>query len=296
MDWDKLRVFYAAAQAGSFTHAGDGLGLSQSAVSRQVSALEHELRTPLFHRHARGLLLTEQGELLYRAAREVYSKLETVRAQLTDSREKPNGELRVTTTIGLGVNWLVPRLAEFTELYPDITVSLILTDDELDLAMREADVAIRLRQPVQPDLIQRKLFTVHFHAYAAPEYVKRHGTPASVADLDGHAIIAYGGPVPAFFRELNRLQNLGADERPGRAPRLTINNINGLKNAAEAGIGIAVLPDYIVDAKSNLVMLLADEEMPALETYFVTTEEMKGLARIQVFRDFLIAKAQRWAH
>src|ERR1700730_17609254 len=159
MDWDKLKVFHAAAEAGSFTHAGEQLGLSQSAVSRQVSALEQDLSVSLFHRHARGLILTEQGDLLYRTAHDVFMKLESARAKLTDSRERPNGDLKITTTIGIGVHWLTPRLGEFGDLYPDIRITLITTDEELDLAMREADVAIRLRQPTQPDLIQRKLFS-----------------------------------------------------------------------------------------------------------------------------------------
>ena len=124
MDWDKLKVFHAAAEAGSFTHAGEQLGLSQSAVSRQVSALEQELAVSLFHRHARGLILTEQGELLYRTAHDVFMKLEAARAKLTDSRERPNGDLRVTTTPGIGVHWLTPRLGEFIELYPEVRITL----------------------------------------------------------------------------------------------------------------------------------------------------------------------------
>ncbi len=151
MDWDKLRIFHAAAEAGSFTHAGAALGLSQSAVSRQVSALEQDLAVPLFHRHARGLILTEQGELLLRTVREVTMKLDTVQAGLADSREKPHGELRVTATYGIGTNWLTPRLGQFLELYPDIKIKVILSEDELDLGMREADVALRLREPTQPD-------------------------------------------------------------------------------------------------------------------------------------------------
>src|ERR1700730_8870860 len=200
MDWDKLKVFHAAAEAGSFTHAGEQLGLSQSAVSRQVSALEQELSVSLFHRHARGLILTEQGEVLYRTAHEVFMKLEAARAKLTDTRERPNGELKVTTTVGLGVNWLTPRLGEFMDLYPEVRINLIPTDEELDLAMRAADVAIRLRQPVQPDLIQRKLFSVHFHTYASPEYIKRFGTPRALDDLDNHRIVLLGGStVPNYL-------------------------------------------------------------------------------------------------
>ena len=142
MDWDKLRIFHAAAEAGSFTHAGDVLGLSQSAVSRQVSALEHDLQVPLFHRHARGLILTEQGEQLFRTVQELAQKLDATRSRMSDSREKPTGELRITTTVGIGTNWLSPRLGEFLELYPDIKLNVILDDDELDLSMREADLAI----------------------------------------------------------------------------------------------------------------------------------------------------------
>src|SRR5471032_840165 len=211
MDWDKLKVFHAAAEAGSFTHAGERLGLSQSAVSRQVSALESELSVSLFHRHARGLILTEQGEMLYRTAHEVFMKLEAARTKLTDSRERPNGELKVSTTPGIGVHWLTPRLGEFLDLYPDIHVTLITSEQELDLAMREADVAIRLRQPVQPDLIQRKLFAVHFHAYASPEYLKRSGTPRAVDELDNHHILAMGGTVPSYLQSVRWLLGAGRD-------------------------------------------------------------------------------------
>ena len=216
MDWDKLKVFHAAAEAGSFTHAGERLGLSQSAVSRQVSALEGELSVSLFHRHARGLILTEQGELLYRTAHEVFMKLEAARTKLTDSRERPNGELKVSTTPGIGVHWLTPRLGEFLDLYPDIHITLLTTDEELDLAMREADVAIRLRQPTQPDLIQRKLFSVHFHAYASPDYLKRFGTPRTHEELDKHRLILLGGNVPAHFSNRRWLVEVGRDGK-GRA-------------------------------------------------------------------------------
>src|SRR5450631_4499083 len=192
MDWDKLRIFQAAADAGSFTHAGETLGLSQSAISRQVGALEQDLGTPLFHRHARGLILTEQGELLLSTVQDVVLKLDAVRSRLVDSREKPHGELRVTTTLGLGAMWLAPRTGEFLELYPEIKLQLLLSDEDLDLGMRQADVGLRFREPSQPDLIRRRLFTVHFHAYASTEYLKKSGQPRTIADLDQHRIVAFG--------------------------------------------------------------------------------------------------------
>ena len=294
MDWDKIRVFYKVAEAGSFTKAGDELGLSQSAVSRQVSALERDLKAPLFHRHARGLILTEQGELLYRSAREMALRLEATRARLADSRERPSGDLRVTTTAGIGAHWLTPRLGEFLDLYPDIRVELMLINEELDLSMREADVAIRLRQPVQADLIQRRLFTVHFHAYASPDYIKRYGNPTTLSDLDEHRILSFGGDAPNYLLAVHWLSQAGRDPRDPRPIHLTANNITALKMAADRGIGMAVLPDYLNDTSSPLVRLLPEIEMPSLDCYLVYPEEMKSVARVQVFRDFLIQKAQRW--
>ena len=296
MDWDKLKVFHVAAEAGSFTHAGETLGLSQSAVSRQVSALETDLKVPLFHRHARGLILTEQGELLYRTAHDVFLKLEAARAQLTDSREKPNGELRVTTAMGLGTHWLTARVGEFSEMFPDIRIQLILTDDELDLAMREADVAIRMRQPVQPDLVQRKLFTVNYHAYASADYIKRHGQPRTLEELDQHRIVLLGGPIPHFYQGLNWLEFAGRPSGPGRVPAFEVNNVLSLRRAVECGVGIGTLPDYLTDDGGSLVKLFTDGEMPKLEAYFTYAQEMRSVARIQVFRDFLISKAQRWSY
>ncbi|MGI6246217.1 MAG: LysR family transcriptional regulator [Pseudochelatococcus sp.] len=296
MDWDKVRIFYTVAEAGSFTRAGEDLGLSQSAVSRQVSALERELKAPLFHRHARGLILTEQGELLFRAARDMTMRLEATRARLSESRERPSGTLRVTTTPGLGTHWLTPRLGEFMDIYPDIRVELLLTDDELDLSMREADVAIRLRQPVQGDLIQRRLFTVHFHVYASTEYLKRFGQPERLSDLDNHRIMSFGGPVPHYLLAVHWLATAGRDARDPRSYHLLVNNVTSLKKAVEKGAGIAVLPDFIVEQGLGLVQLLSDVEMPSLDSYLVFPEEMKNVARVQVFRDFLIGKAQRWTY
>ena len=296
MDWDKLRIFHAAAQAGSFTHAGEVLHMSQSAVSRQVAALEADLGVPLFHRHARGLILTEQGEELFRAAADVLVKLEAVRSRLTDSAEKPSGTLRITTTVGLGSAWLTPRLNEFTDLYPSINLHLILENEELDLAMRQADVAIRLRQPTQPDLIQRRLFTVHMHLFAAPSYLKRFGQPKTIDDLDGHRIVTFGMPVPAYLKDLNWLETAGRTSDNPREPALKINNIFAIRNAVLRGIGIAMLPNYMVEPESGLVQILPDEQVPSFASYFVYPAELKNSARVHVFRDFLLTKAQTWSY
>ena len=294
MDWDKLRIFHAVADAGSFTHAGTELLLSQSAVSRQVSALEDDLHVTLFHRHARGLILTEQGEVLYRTAHEVFTKLAAAKTRLMDSKEKPSGELRITTTVGLGSVWLTPRITEFMDLYPDIKVSLMLEDSELDLSMREADVAIRLRRPTQPDLIQRKLFTVHHHIYASTDYVKHHGIPKSVEDLDKHRIVSFG-ETEGYLTNLNWLETVGREPGSPRAAALRVNNAYGVRRAVQAGAGIGSVADYMVAPDMNLVLIDLPLDAPQFDTYFVYPEELKETKRVTAFRDFIVGKAREWS-
>lgn len=293
MDWDKLRVFHAVAEAGSFTHAGTTLNLSQSAVSRQISALEGSIRVPLFHRHARGLILTEQGELLYRTAHEVFARLAMTEAMLAESKERPRGSLTVTASIGFSTLWLTPFISEFLDLYPEISMTMICEDRELDLGMREADVAIRMSAPTQPDLIQRHLMTVHLHAYASTSYIKEWGMPATPEDLDRHRIVTYSNGPLARITNPSWLLKSGAESKNPRRPAFRVNNILGMLRAVESGIGIAALPDYIIHDHINAVRVLPDMDGPSIETYFVYPEELRNSKRIGVFRDFLLEKVKR---
>lgn len=290
MDWDKLRVFHAVAEAGSFTHAGASLSLSQSAISRQISTLEKSLNAPLFHRHARGLVLTEQGEMLYRTVHEVFAKLAVTESMINESKDRPKGPLRVTTTVAFGSTWLTPRINEFLALYPEISMTLLVDDSELDLAMGRADVAIRFVPPRQPDLVQRQLTTVRVHAYASPEYLARYGTPQAPEDLDDHRLIIYGTDVRPPVPNINWLLEAGA--RPGvkRRPILNVNNIYGMYRAVQTGVGIAALPDYMAHEDHNLVRVLAELEGQTITAYFVYPEELRHSKRVTVFRDFLIQK------
>jgi DNA-binding transcriptional LysR family regulator len=295
MDWDKLRVFHAVAEAGSFTHAGDTLNLSQSAVSRQISALEEALQVPLFHRHARGLILTEQGEALNQTVREVFAKLAMTEALLTESRDKPAGRLKITTTVGFGSHWLAPRLLQFLDLYQDVTVSLLLDDGDLDLAMREADVAIRMHPPKQPDLIQRHLFEIEWHICASPDYLAKAGTPATPEDLDKHKLILFGDfhpPVP----DINWLAHAG--RRPGSPRRavLEVNNLSSMAQIIRSGLGIGALPGWMAADMDGLVRLLPEMARPKVDCFFVYPEELRHSKRVAVFRDFLLARLQQRGH
>ncbi|MFQ6017600.1 MAG: LysR family transcriptional regulator [Kiloniellaceae bacterium] len=290
MDWDKLRIFHAVAEAGSFTHAGAVLNLSQSAVSRQIGALEDSLRVPLFRRHARGLVLTEQGELLYRTAHEVFGKLAMTAAQLTESKDRPKGPLRITTTVAFGSTWLAPRMREFIEVYPEIEVKLLLSDRELDLSMREADVGVRLLPPRQADLIQRHLLTVHMNIYAAANYIKRHGMPTTVEDLDNHRIVVYGEDVRPPVPDVNWLLRIGQKSGELRRPALAVNNVYAIMRAVQSGVGLGALPEFMTYGLNDLVEVLPHLERPQLDAYFVYPEELRASKRIQVFRDFLLRK------
>lgn len=296
MDWDKLRVFHAAAQKGSFTHAGEELGISQSAVSRQVHALELQIGVSLFHRHARGLLLTEQGERLFETTSSIARDLQWVAGALVDSRDRPRGILRVTTTIGLGSSWLCARIKDFVEVYPDVQLELIFDDNELDIGMREADIAIRWRQPTQPDLVQRRLFTVHFNVYASMDYIEKNGVPRSLEDLDSHRLVTFGPNPPVYLRELSWLETAGREADDPRTPVLRVNNMIAMRTAIAGGAGVGVLPDFVVNGDQRLVKLDLVGDPPQYELYFVYASELRNSARVQAFRDFMVAKSEAWRY
>jgi DNA-binding transcriptional LysR family regulator len=296
MDWDKLRIFHAVASAGSFTHAGQMLALSQSAVSRQISALEEEMNTPLFQRHARGLTLTDEGELLYGAVSDVLTRLGQAEEALKNAQSAPRGSLKVTSSHGLGTYWLLPRINEFVREFPELQVHLMFEDRELDLAQREADLALRMRAPVQADLIQRKLFTVHYHLCASADYLGRHGTPQSLDDLCNHTLIAYGERVAPEVRDVNWLLDSTQRMNGGCGRALRINNITGILHAAEAGIGVAALPDYLTAERPHLVRVLPESEGPTFDVHLVYCDALRQSKRVAAFRDFLVRAAKDWKH
>jgi len=289
LDWDKLRVFHAVAEAGSFTHAGETLSLSQSAVSRQIQALEEALQVPLFHRHARGLILTEQGETLNRTVREVFAKLAMTEALLTESRERPAGRLKVTTTTGFGSTWLAPRLRRFVTAHPEVSLTLLLDDADLDLAMREADVAIRMHPPRQPDLIQRHVATFGWRVCGAPEYFKIAGIPQRAEDLDAHRLIVYGDYRPPI-ESVNWLAEAGRRAGAPRRGSIEVNSLPAMLQAVRSGLGLAALPDYMGPELDDLVHVLPELKTPRIDAYFVYPEEMRHSKRVSVFRDFLMAE------
>lgn len=289
-DWDKLRVFYAVAQAQSLTKAGEALNLSQSAVSRQISGLEEQMNVTLFHRHARGLILTEQGEILYRTVSEVQHKLKATETALMDSRDRPRGPLTVTAPVAMGTLWLVPQLAEFNELYPDITVSLIVSDEGVDVSMREADCALQLYEAKNPDAIQRKIGTLHRNLYASGDYLRKYGTPKKPEDLGNHRLISYGDDQRPPDPDVEWILQVGAEKGQKWKPSFKINSLFGILRAVEHGMGVAGLPEYMARGARNLTRVLPNIQGPPLDMYFIYASELRYSKRITVFRDFLLRK------
>ncbi|MFS4437604.1 LysR family transcriptional regulator [Paracoccaceae bacterium GXU_MW_L88] len=289
LDWDKLRIFHAVADAGSLTGAGDVLHLSQPAVSRQIRALEDALDATLFHRHARGLILTEQGELLFDATRHMSQSVDAATARIRDSEDEVFGKLRVTTPIGFGTLFLAPRLGRLFSQFPKLNVDMMLDDKVLDLGMREADVAIRMKEPSQADLIRRRLMDVRMRLYASAEYVEEHGKPTTLEQLSDHRIISQDLDTWQVSASVKWLHTLLATTPNAH---MTVNNYFGILQATRHGLGIGVLPDYVTAGFSELVRVLPGEQSTTVPVYLAYAEELRSSSRVSAFRDFVLSEIQ----
>ena len=294
MDWDKLKIFYTVAEAGSFTNATINLNLSQSAISRQIQSLEEDLNVKLFERHARGLTLTENGEYVFKTAHEVISKLKEVETTLGDKKSKPSGKLTVTTVVSFGTTWLTPRIQEFMQLNPEIEVELIFDDKELDLSTRQADIGIFMRRPKQLNYIQKKLIDINYHIYGSNKYLEKYGMPKTANDLNKHRFISFGKGAPSPVYNPDWALKIGMKENKKRKSVMKVNSVMGLLLAVESGVGLAALPDYLSYQSKNIIKVLPKVEGPITEAHFVYPQSMKNVARVQAFRNFLYSKISEW--
>jgi DNA-binding transcriptional LysR family regulator len=294
MDWDKLKIFHSVAEASSFTKAATILNLSQSAISRQIQSLEQDLKIQLFERHARGLVLTDNGKYLFQTAHEVISKLKDVEATLGDEKDKLKGKLTVTTVVSFGTTWLTPRIQEFMTLHPEIEVELIFDDKELDLSTRQADIGIWMRRPKQLNYIQKKLINLHYHIYGSHKYLEKHGYPKNINELNKHKFITYGRGAPSPVFNPDWALKLGTKENQKKKPVMKVNSVYGLLLAVQSGVGLAALPDYITNNQTNLIKVLPEIEGPLTETHFVYPASLKNVARVTAFRNFIFSKVSEW--
>ena len=293
MDWNKLKAFFEVANSKSISKASNKLNISQSAISRQIQDLEFDLKTLLFIRHQKGVRLTEQGENLYNAVNNINLSINDFEKKLIDKKTKPTGKLTINTTVGFGSTWLTPRIKKFTDRYPEMDISLLMSDEEVDLNSRIADIAVRVKKPTQSNLIFKKFVNFHNHIYASSDYLQDKGMPRNINDLDKHDLICFGSGLPSPISNIDWILKVGK-EKGKRRPKFRVNSIYGMSLSIENGAGLASLPDYMVADKPHLVRVLPNLEGPSYQTYFVYTEAFKNDRRLEVFRDFLYNEAKDW--
>jgi DNA-binding transcriptional LysR family regulator len=291
MDWDKLKIFHNVALDLNISEAAHKMNISHSSISRQVSALERELKVSLFKRHARGLTLTEQGKILFKTAHDIFGKIALTEAQLTDSKEKPAGPLTIAATVAFGTTWLAPRIEKFANSYPDIDISIIIENKYTDLAQGEADVALRLTEPTQMDLIRFPLYEFQFKIYSSPEYIEKYGIPKDVAELSKHKIVAFGHDVEPSIPDVNCILDLLPKKKKVKV--LNVSNMYGVMRAIGGGAGIGALPEYMKISSNNLVPILPDAKTPKAVIYFTYPSELKGSKKIAALRDFLVRETNK---
>ncbi len=288
MDWDKLRVFHTVGLHKSLTGAAESLNLSQSAVSRQISSLEERMGIPLFHRHARGLTLTEHGEILLRTVSEMVTKLEATEISLAEATLKPKGPFKLTVPVAFGTLWLAAQMKEYCDLYPDIQMTLLCEDRELDLTTRQADAAIRFQPTKQPDLVQIPMMQLRNSLYASNDYLRQHGIPRAIEDLANHRLLEFDNFSNAnLVPQVNWLFELGSKPI---VPYLRANSLLALRTMVKQGMGIAALPDYLVHRTRHLSRVLESHPGPLTQAWYVYPMELKNSKRINVFRSFITEK------
>ncbi|MGB4106999.1 MAG: LysR family transcriptional regulator [Alphaproteobacteria bacterium] len=291
MDWDKLRIFHAVAESGSLTGAGKALSLSQPAVSRQIATLEETLGVGLFRRHARGLVLTEQGEILYETTKDIFHRLSVVKGQLGDTRKRLEGPLTITVSEFIASTWLAPRLVQFREAYPDIQLTILVDDKILKINLKEADAALRLSKPTESDLVHRHLASIHFHIGGSKSYFEKYGHPKTVSELKNHRLIGVPENITWPFGNPNWLFEVaGVNQRSNNL--MMTNSMQAIHQAVKTGAGLAVLPDYLIAGDPGLEAVLPKLERPPVDLYFIYAEERRHSRRLTAFRDFLLENIQ----
>ncbi len=283
LEWDGLRDFAVVAEAGSLSAGAKRLQVSQPTISRRIGALEAHLKARLFNRVPRGLELTEAGEdLLQRVQRMELEALAIERFTL-GADAAPEGAVRVSV-IELFAEWLAEEFAAFSRNYPKIRVELIVDNASANLVRREADIAVRMFRPDQPDLVARKVGEHGLGFFASPEYLAKHGTPTRFRDLREHDIVGFdeAAIVSGTAKAMERL-----------APRERyVFRSNGLMvhvAAMKAGLGVGGTSAFLAEREGGLVRVLEDKANIMQEIWLVTHEDLRRSARIRATMDFLAA-------
>ncbi|MBS0536811.1 MAG: LysR family transcriptional regulator [Proteobacteria bacterium] len=284
-----LRAFVNVVELKSFAEAGRKLRLSRSAVSKYVGELERDLGVQLLNRTTRQASPTETGQAYYERALSVLADLDAADQAATQAQSTPRGLLRVNAPMSFGTIKLGPVLADFMDVYPDLQIQLVLSDEQVDPVQDGLDVTLRIAELEPSSLIARKLIDIDRVVCASPGYFKKHGTPKQPADLRQHECLTYG-----FLSTGNQWKLTGRDgEDHWIAPKwsLCANNAEVLRDAAVKGRGIAVLPVFLAETELKsgaLVTVLDDYKPPQLTLYAVYPPTRHLSLKVRLFIDFLV--------
>jgi DNA-binding transcriptional LysR family regulator len=282
LDWDDIRYFLAAAHTGSLAAASRQLGSHQPTVGRRIDSLEKRLGIRLFQRHAQGLTLTEEGHHIMQAAEAMGDAAATLHRASKFEDEEIRGCVRIAAPSGLAVHMIAPALPQFHEQFPKLDVVLQPSISSADLTHGEADVAVRLYRPSANDLVVRSAGAMEFGLYGSPAYLRQHGTPRNIAGLSGHCFIGYGEQL-RHLEENRWLESMTGDV----SYLLRSDDTHTRLAAAEAGLGLAVLPHVLARRSSQLKQVIKSVEAPRKTIWLVVHRDLRHLARVRTVLDWL---------
>lgn len=283
----QMILFVRVVESGSFSAAARTLNQTPSAISRQVAMLEDRIGVRLVTRSQHGISLTEEGRTFLERCHVIARDVAETEIMVTEMSGLPRGLLRVAATVAFGKAQLLPLLPGFLAGYPELRLSLQLTDQPIDLAAGDIDVAIRFSEQVPPsDAISRKLAPNRRIICAAPSYLERHGTPRSPADLAEHNCLR--------LTSVTRWNewDLGGEAMPALDGNFEANSADAVYHAALAGLGIARLSTYLVDADlraGRLVRLLPDYVQDDSSIVALYAERRNLAPKVRAFLDHLVA-------
>ncbi len=286
MDWSILRDFIAVAETGGLSQAARKLRVSQPTLSRRIAALEEQLKAQLFQRTPRGLLLTDAGEHVLAGARRVEEEALAIERQADAAQQGLSGTVRLSVTEGLGALWLPKRLAAFHTTYPGVCVEVLVDNRAANLVRREADIAIRMFRPDQPDLIARHVGEMVMGLYGSKEYLAKHGEPTEVAHLRNHFLVGFDENMGTRNKAVQRLERCFGNEKIVHRSSSFI----GQLTATLAGIGLGAHDCVLADAEPSLQRVMPETFDHRLEIWLVTHADMRRSGRIRALYDFLAAE------
>ncbi|CEO40104.1 LysR family transcriptional regulator [Photobacterium kishitanii] len=290
--WEGVTEFVAVAETESFTAASKRLGISTAQVSRQVSALENRLNTKLFYRTTRKVSLTEEGNVYYQHCRQVLDGLEDAERAISNLRGKPQGLIKLTAPVTYGEKYIMPLVNDFMLQYPEVEVTIDMTNRQVDLVEGSFDLAIRLGRLTSSSMMAKRLTSRTMYVCASPEYLQKFGIPHSLSELRQHNCLI--GNYDHW-----RFQESGKEKSIRVSGTLNCNSGYGLRDAVLKGIGLAQLPDYYIDKdleSGAIVPILTNYQEPDEGIWALYPHNRHLSPKVRMLVDYLAEQLPHVSH